>query len=366
MVRMRRLHASLALACLLAIACDASNGDPTAPGGAASEELSGRYELSTHVDLTGAGILPDLANHTFSALSQLAETPAHAILSLLEAAQVPIVSTVLALIPDVLLGYFEGWIDAYVFARLYEGVPVAEQLVGLVDDLASLVTRFEIVTELELGTPGDTGDAAAGHRLVGVAFTLGGQRWLTPVPPALADVVSAPDLTCNAVHIFESSPAVENGRLDVGDHDFGLPLGTLALATLDQALAERFGVPDLRGALGLLVDCSALAQTVASSCLNLICVGHQAELLELCDASLDLVAAQVEERVRALDFRALHFARGEARMWDAASEGGALDGRIDRLDRGTWDLGLNVGAGEHPVSATFVGHRTGDVGHAER
>src|SRR5262245_86590 len=106
------------LTLLLTTACDAGNA------ASGPVELSGQYELSNRFDLTSAGLLPDIANQTLRSLSGLKDNPAGTIIELLQAAGVPIVSTFLGALPDVLKQAIEGWFNDHVFKTLFDGVPV--------------------------------------------------------------------------------------------------------------------------------------------------------------------------------------------------------------------------------------------------
>ncbi len=328
--------------------------------GPAAEPLYGSYELSTFFDLTDAAILPDIANDTLSALSGLKESPSRTIIDLLKASNAPVVSNVLGIIPQQLLGPFEGFIDDYLFSRLFEGVPATETVASLIDDIASLVTHFEVITVLDMPEPDEFGNSVATHQLTGLGFTLLGNRFVVDSPEFLSELTGASEVSCNIAHLYESSPLIETGRVDIGDHGFGLPIGHYVLAAVDKVLQEQLGVEDLRGALGLIVDCRGLAQAVAGRCIGPLCIGHETEIFQLCDAGLGIIVAQVEERVLALDFQAIHLAGGDAKMWDAAVDGDPLDGLIDRIDQGQWIAGIDVGSGEKSVSASFVGRRIGD------
>jgi len=149
--------------------------------------------------------------------------------------------------------------------------------------------------------------------------------------------------------------AGEDAHLQVDDHAFGLPYGSYVLAALDQAMAYRYGT-DLRGALGLLIDCDAMAASVAGKCVLGACIGHQSTLVAICDSGVDLAYQQLTDRIRALNFDALRQS-GQAQMWDAAMAGDAGDLRIDRLATGNWAASIDFGMDPRNVAATFAGIR---------
>lgn len=348
----------LAATCLLA-ACATTPG-PGGGGGNDAVQLSGTYQLANRIDLASAGILPDLASSTLESLSKLKDDPAGAIIGILQATNAPVISTLLSALPDVITQQLASFIDGFITSQVYQGVPVTEQIAGIVQDTAQLVTQFQLDTTLTIATPDDTGTAAATHALAGATFSVEDQTLVVTAPDLLSSATQA-SFQATAVHIVEQGPDVENGLLDLGDHAFAVPLGDYAIHGLDQLLMNQLGVPDLRGALGLLVDCSGLAQSVANECVGPVCVGHEADLEDVCSQGLDAIASDVEAELHMITLQAMHFHEGEAKMWDAPTPGGATDGVIDRIDSGVWTLGLGLTSDEHAATATFTGTRVGDA-----
>jgi len=83
-----------------------------------------------------------------------------------------------------------------------------------------------------------------------------------------------------------------------------------------------------------------------------VCVGHRAELLELCERGLDEVVARARGKMEALRFDAIRLEAGEA----ALSQLGA-DGVAARLADGVWTAEIDASQGLRPVPATFTGSR---------
>jgi hypothetical protein len=321
--------------------------------------LTGKYEVSSYFDLTSTGVLPDLANDTLRALSGLRESPAKTMFDLLEAAKVPIASQLLGALPGVIQDAIAGFIDDQVFKRVYKSVPAAKQIAGVIDDTASLITHFEVVSSLDIEQLDDKGNTKASHAMSGVAFTWNEKRNVFTAPVVADATKSLVDV--NAVHIVERSPEVENGRISFGDHNFGVPLGRYALKAVDWALQQKFGVANLRAAVGEIIDCAAVAKGVAGRCIGPVCVGHETEIRNVCNAGLDQIVKEVESSVGAIDLKVVHFKSGNAKMWDAATKGGPLDGKCDRIDDGIWKAGISLGKEEKPVLTTFSGKRVGDA-----
>jgi hypothetical protein len=352
-----------------AIACGSASSDEGAAGPgnpeladtSSSELLSGRYELSSRFDLTTAAVLPDAANESIRALANLKENPASTIMDLLVAANVPIVGTVLKWLPGALKTPFQNWFNEHVVKSIYQGAPVTQQLAGITDDLASIATRFEVVSLLEIPRLDDYGNTKVTHSLGGVAFTIADKRSFFAAPPVVVDVSRANAVAANAVHIVETSPMVEDGRLELGDHYFGVPVGDFAIKALDKVAETKLGAPNFRAALGQMIRCDELAKDVASKCIGPACVGHESDVKAMCEAGLDAIVEVVDRGLLNLNFKAMHFTSGEAKMWDPLTTGGGKDGKVDRIDSGLWIAGLNIGQGEHSVVATFTGKRIGDA-----
>jgi hypothetical protein len=134
------------------------------------------------------------------------------------------------------------------------------------------------------------------------------------------------------------------------------------LAT-DKLAADKFGVKNLREAVGKVVDCADLAKDVAARCIGLgpakVCVGHETEVRNLCTIGLDVIVSLVQGKIKALDIPALHLSSGTAKMWDAPAAGGKLDAVVDRIDDGYWTAG--VGPNDDKILATFTGRRVADA-----
>jgi hypothetical protein len=302
------------------------------PGDHAAEELSGEYRLISRFDLTAAGLLPDLANDTLRALSGLQDSPARTMIDLLHAAHVPIVSTVLGFVPSSIRSQFEELIDRWVFDRVLEGLPSTQHLATIIDELATNVTQFPVVSRLVIADPEQNGSTLISHRITGLAFLVDGVEWVVEFPEIASELTQVDGIESRVAHVFENAPGLEDGRLNLGSHTFGVPVGELALAGIDAKLYESLGASDLRAALGLLVDC-------------------------MCESGVDLVADQVIGQVRAIRIDLFRLTAGEAAMFDAPEPEGAIDGKIDRIERGTWQLTFSGPAGERSVPGTFTGRR---------
>ena len=137
----------------------------------------------------------------------------------------------------------------------------------------------------------------------------------------------------------------------------GIPFGAYALRAIDFTMERQLGASDLRAALALTVDCAAMAANVADRCIGFVCVGHESELQAICEGGLDEAAAQLEERIHAIDFQAIHFQSGTA-----TAEGAILDALTGaataaRLEAGTWTATVDLGQEPEAATATFTAVR---------
>jgi hypothetical protein len=340
------------------------DGKPLAP------KLDGVYELSSYFDLTSTGVFPDVANDTLQALSNFKEHPSQTMVDLLAAAKVPVVPDLLNAVPSFIRDKVLGYVDDHVIKSFYKTVPFAKNLTGMLDDLASITTKFELVTTLDLPQGNAIGDVQASHTFKGVAYNWSDKRNVINAPDVLKSLEKQ-RVTANAVALEKRSPELETARLGLGDHAFNVPIGSFALLAANKVMQDKLGAADLRDALGKVVDCAALAADVANRCIDpigpgKICVGHETELENLCTLGLDVLVGVIQGQIKRLDLPLLHMKDGSAQMWDAATPKGPLDATIDRIDHGYWTATVHVGSEDKTILATFVGHRTGDVAAPSR
>lgn len=332
------------------------NGIPVAP------KLHGKYELYNKFDLTSTGILPDVANTTLKALSDFRESPSSTIVQLIDAANLPVVDQVLGVLPGAVKNLVFGWLDETVFKALFEAVPVTKQLTGILDDLASIVTQFELVTTLDMPEGDAIGDARTPHSISGVAYNWSEKRHVINAPELLVNLTKQTPKT-NAVLLEKLSDDLETGRLKIGDHTFSVPVGSFTVYAADKFVQEKFKVANLREAVGKVVNCAAIAKTVSEKCYDpwgpgKVCVGHEAEIKGLCTTGLDVLVGVVVGQIKGLDIPLLKLESGTAEMWDAPAPGQPLDAVVSRIDKGFWTASINAGGPTpKPVIATFTGKR---------
>jgi len=328
---------------------DDGGGDDGGDDGAAGDPISGIYHVNSSMDLTSTPLADDLVPSTVATLNELASRPAGTLIDLLESANVPILDQLLGLLGDLLLDPFAQFVDEFVVERVVDGLPLRDQLFLLANDVVVLVTQFELLSQLELaGLDEGGGSISATHKLSGISLPFRGQDILVDTPELIDEITIADGVSCSV------SLGTTEGSLQVGAHEFGLPLGGLALNALDQVIA-------LRQTLGDLFNCPALAQEVSSRCLTpLLCIGNREEIEQFCEAGLDQAVAQIESRISAaLNLVQIRFEAGDALLRDTD---GQADGLIDLLDQGNWDASISVNGIDVPFFAAFDGLRVEPAG----
>jgi hypothetical protein len=198
-----------------------------------------------------------------------------------------------------------------------------------------VLAQVDIESELEVRL-----GSAPQHRLTAIAFDAAGTA-------VRFDVAGQP-LTTNAVDVH-IDVSTAGSQLAIGDHSFGLPIGTLAYRAFDAELVRSTG-HDLRGLLAVAFECPALAADVADRCVLNVCVGHEDDLEDLCEAGLDYLAAELRTRFTEADLDVLRLRAGTAVMVDANN-----DRIAETLAAGEWSAWLDVGMGPRPAPAVFAG-----------
>lgn len=331
---------------LLFLALASCGGASSSDDVAAPSSLAGTYHLVSHVTLPAASVAPGAAGDVLDLLDGLANKPATTLLSLADSAGVPAADVLAAALPDALQSRLDGWMKDYLATAPYGGSSVYAELVQANGLVQSVAASFELQSDLLLvPSPGQAGTHSP-HALVFFEST-------SPVAvPLLASQVTA----AQGVRASVAWPGAEDAKVTIADHAMGIPFGQYALVALHTALERTFGAQDLAGVLAQLVDCSAMALSVAGQCVGPICVGHASEWAAVCTAGLQRAASEIEAQVTSLDFKAIHFQSGHAKALDCvASESATVT--ADRLTAGTWSLTVDLGSGEKPASGTFEGTR---------
>lgn len=311
----------IALAFLAATGCAAT--DPTTEPVATEPEqteqpepvrpvASGTYQVRSTIDLTVEAVLPDQAAGYVATLRDFEANPAQTLFDLAESAGVPAVGEIRAALPSYVEDKLEGWINAEI-----NKLPVVALAGDVVAIAETAITQFALDSKLTIDA------STATHTLTGIDF-------------APAGLTARFDLS--AANIAQlATCTTTNATLSIGDHVYGLPYGEYVWDAIEAQYGGR-----VRAALGAAIDCTAVAEVVASKCYWGACVGHATELTAICEKGLDEAVARAQAKVEELRFDALHFAAGTATVGTNA------------LTDGVWTAEINAGMGLRPVPATFT------------
>src|SRR5262249_42229788 len=147
-------------------------GNHNADAGPPPLVYSGKYELTSIVDLAGAGVFGDTISGTLVQLSQFHEHPAATILNLLALYQVPYYTHVWNVLPGFIKDALTGWLDNLIVQQVFSNVPAIDKAAQIVDDIASVSRNVELVTDMTLGKPGLGNVMKGEHIMVGLGFKL--------------------------------------------------------------------------------------------------------------------------------------------------------------------------------------------------
>lgn len=333
------LLAASITASLLAGCAASEHGDVSGPVGTPEDPVpakTGPYQLVSTVDFTVEAVLPPQIEDVVVSLRDFSTNPAHALLDLAEQHGVVAVTILRAALPGVLEDKLEGWINGEIEKLKIAGKPITEYA-GEIAMLAEIaLTQFAVDSELTIDPSG-----AATHRLTGLDLRPAGINFRLPIGGLAADLLTqTPDLA-----------VADHGALSLGEQHFGLQYGEYAWQGIEAGSRLAFG-GDVRATLGKVIDCTAVAHTVASKCVLGVCVGHETELRDICTGGLDAVVGFAHDKLAAMRLDVLHFAQGSARLVD--DDG---DGVGDRIADGVWQAELNLGLGLRHAPATFTGTR---------
>lgn len=327
-------------------------GDPQDPGNPPdpepvswTAELAGTYELENHFDLTAAAVLPETLYTSVNVLAGLRDDPAGTLFTLLEDANAPVLSDLLAVLPSALEDRLQGWINSYITSSIYQNTSVTTAMDTILVAAQTVLTQFDVVTELDV--PDTETSEQALHRLRALRLHMDGHTFEIALEP----IASIP-LFVGEAPAAVSVTAHADGRteLALGTHAFGVPYGAYAYDALEYVVTRRYGA-DIRTTLGAMVNCPGMAAHVANQCVLGVCVGHEQALRDLCEQGLDLAVDELRTRMHAVRFDAMQFASGQAAMVKdpATSELSIRDGQ--------WQAAIDIGMGLRSLPATFTGTR---------
>lgn len=301
--------------------------DPEPGEPEASARVDGTYEVRSLINFsestTGlAGVL--------NSLDSLSENPAGTLIEILEASGNDFLDDV----PGFLKDLFVAKVNDYILNKSYSGDKITKLFLDYGDMIGEMTQRFHAVSELRIDPPDAAGNANAIHGVVAIEFTYAGRNMVV-------DVSNSADNMAQSISVLADA----GGGINIGSHELRLPLGLLALEALEISLQQNTGSPSIAGALGLMVDCTGLAQYVGDIQVSGFTLLSVNQIDGLCEQGLQLIGSQIEQQFANADM-ALDVVGG-------AGSAEASSGMVQSL-RGNWDLALQSQA----LASTFEASRT--------
>lgn len=300
-----------------------------------SEPKTGPYRVVSTVELPSDAISPRQIDELTGPLRDFVTAPGPALIDYAELGGVAAVRKLRSEIPVSLASRLEGWISLEIQKAQINGKPLAEYLGAMKMIGQASLAKIAVESQLSLE------DGSRMHQITGIDLAPAGIDVRVPVEGVAGDsLMQQPEITVAA-----------DGSLSLGEQRFGITYGAYAWAGIDAASAHMYG-ETVRATLGTAINCTALATTISKQCLLDVCVGHEAELVEVCEGGLDKLVDFTREKFATIKVEELHFSKGEARLVD--DDG---DGVNDRIADGVWQAELNLGLGLRSVTAKFNGER---------
>ncbi len=302
---------------------DPSNPDPGGPDDIVAR-IDGTYEIHSRIDLSTstaglAGVLNSLDN--------LSADPAGTLIDILEASGVDFLDSV----PGPLKDLFASQVNNFIRSQNFGQDKVTKLILDYGTMIGQMTQNFDAVSEMTVGQADAAGNATASHGVVAIQFNYAGRDMVVEV----ANAAMSPSISVNAA---------SNGGLNIGSHELQLPVGKLALEALKMTLQQDMGSTSIAGALGTMIDCTALATSVGDIQISGFTLVSTSQIDNLCEQGLALVAAKLEQQFGNLNI-------------DLAVVGGtgtsqAASGKVMSM-RGNWDLTLD----SQTLASSFEGSR---------
>lgn len=310
----------VAIASVLAVGCVTGADDIDPQPEPTKPVAAGAYDVRSTFDLTVEALLPAAIHDKVVLLRDFSQHPAATLFDAAEDAGVPAVEDIRDALPSYVEDKLYGWIDAEIAKLSINGVSITQYAANLAALAEQSLGKFAIDSTLVVdGT-------TATHALATLDLSPAGLAATFPLG-------ALPNMTAGA------TCAATNGTFTIGAHGYALPYGEYVWQALDAKL-------HVRASLGAAVGCAEIAHTVASKCVLGVCVGHEAQLAEICERGLDEAVERVHAEFTATTLDLLQLDAGTATLSpDAATM------------TGTWSAKIDVGQGLRHAPATFTATR---------
>jgi hypothetical protein len=322
---------------------------------------SGQYELTSHVDLAGAGAFGDTVSPALVALSEFHENPAGTILDLLALYQIPVYTQVWNALPGFLKDALEGWLNQYLMFTLFDAVPAIDQAVQFVDDLATVTRNVEMITVLTLEPQNVAMGMRGRHELRALAFTFHGDRTVIEIPAVVTEITAAEVRALLRIPLL-AGRGQPDGLFEVAPHSFQVPYGDMLMDAMKHWVFEPKGATNMASWLNVLINCPSVAEWMGNLCIG-GCVKDLVSVTDMtnfCTGGLDLLGWLVETYVRSLKWELVDMRDMKCQMFDRGYDDTTGDFKIDALSECSWDTTITMNGMSRLVPVHFEGRRIGD------
>lgn len=321
---------------------------------------SGKYELTSMVDLAGAGIFGETISTTLVQLSLFHEHPAATILNLMALYDVPYFSQVWGVLPGFLKDPVTNLLDDLIVDAVFGNVPAIDKAAQIVDDIASVSRNVELITLMSLRGPTAAGQLRGDHTMTGLGFKLWTWHATIPIP---ADFGQITQLEVRAGFMAQHFPDGEGATLTIAKQNFAIPYGRMLMDALKTAVFMPAGATDLGGYLNKVFNCTSIGSALGNICVFGGCVSDLVDTSDIqgfCRSGFTTLGFVVETAVRSLKFDLVDLTNGTCKMYDKGYADTKGDGKMDAIVDGTWDMAIKVSGKTKTVKSDFDGKRVGD------
>lgn len=283
---------------------------------------NGAYNVRSTFDLTLEALLPEMIASKLVMLRAFSQNPAATLFDAAEDAGVPAVEEIRDALPAALEDKLEGWINDELAKVTVDGVSLQQHAANIVALAETSLGKFAIDSKLTVDT------ASATHQLQALDLSPAGLAATFPLS-ALPTEINTQTATCSTT----------GSTFSIGAHAYSIPYGEYVWQAINAQI-------DIRASLGAAVNCPAVAAVVANKCVFGVCVGHKAELTEICERGLDEVVDRVHDEFTATKLDMLALESGTATL---SADANAM--------AGTWTAQINAGQGLRNAPASFTATR---------
>lgn len=281
---------------------------------------NGAYDVRSTFDLTVEALLPETIYAKVQLLHAFSQNPAQTMFDVAEDAGVPAVEEIRDYLPSYVEDKLEGWINGEIAKLTINGVPVTQYAADIAAVAQTSLGKFSLESTLTVN------GTSATHALVALDLAPAGLSTKIPL-----NFLPAATMTCTTDDAH---------NVTISAHSFSLEYGEYVWQALDAQL-------HVRDTLGAAVNCPALANTISNKCYLGVCVGHEAQLIEVCERGLDEIVDRIHDELAATKLDLVQLDAGTATLSDDATT----------MSNGTWTAQINASQGLRPAPATFTASR---------